>query len=236
LWRGFIAERRRRTQAIFAQRLLQSQEEERKRIAGELHDSLGQNLQVIKNRAATGLKMSDVPSALAAQLGEIVDGATRAIAEVRAITHALRPAELDHAGLTSAIGWLAEEVAQSSGLKLEQSVDAVDGLLSPEGEVSLYRIVQEALNNVVKHAAATAVTLELKRKGSTLQLSIFDNGRGLPSAALPRPGAQAKGGLGLPGIKERARLLGGEAQLHSTEGRGTRLTVTIRIPARSGIA
>lgn len=230
LWRGVIAERRRQAQENFSRALLHSQEEERKRIAGELHDSLGQNLQIIKNRAALALKQAEVPAPLVTQLDEIANGATRAIAEVRAITHALRPGDLDQAGLTSAIVWLAEEMAQSSGLQIDHAVEPVDGLLSKDDEVNLFRIIQEALNNVVKHAAATTVTLELKRSVNTLQLSVFDNGRGFPMSARSKSATRKLGGLGVPGMQERARLLGGQADLHSTEGHGTRLTVMIRIP------
>ena len=232
LWQSVVSERRRRFQELFSRRLLQSQEDERKRIAGELHDSLGQNLQIIKNRAMMGLNQKEVPDALAMQLREISGGATRAIAEVRAITHALRPAELDQAGLTQAIEWLIDEVAQGSGLEIERAIEPVDGLLSADEEVNLYRITQEALTNVVKHADATRVVVELKRMGSQLELSLFDNGKGIAPAILS--GAQPRKGLGMTGMAERARFLGGRAEIQSTEGKGTRLTVTVRISQPEG--
>lgn len=120
-------------------------------------------------------------------------------------------------------------MAESSGLSIEQDLEKVDGWLSPEDEVNLYRIVQEALNNAVKHAAATRLTLELKRTASTLQLSVFDNGKGFDPAARAAAPSHGGGGHGLTGMEERARLLGGHAEIQSAPGKGTRLTVTIKL-------
>jgi signal transduction histidine kinase/ligand-binding sensor domain-containing protein len=208
----------RTAQELFARRLIESQEQERKRVAGELHDSLGQSLQVIKGRAQLGLNRPADASESARQFDEISTAASQAIQEVRAISHALRPAELDQLGLAKAIEWMGEKAGATSATRFGCEVDTV--ALSPEIEISLYRIAQEAINNVLKHAHATETILELKREAGSVRFSIFDNGHGFV-----RP--MGSDGHGLVGIAERVRLLGGKFDLQSAPGKGTRLTVTI---------
>lgn len=211
----------------FARRLIESQEQERKRVAGELHDSLGQSLQIIKGRAQLGLDRTGTGSESAKQFEEIASAAGQAIQEVRAISHALRPAELDQLGLTKAIQWMVEKAGATSSTKFACELEPVDGVLPPEVEVSLYRIAQEGINNVLKHAQAGEAILELKRAADTVRLSLFDNGRGFAKGA---DLAKGRVGQGLAGIAERVRLLGGELDLQSEPGRGTRLTVTCKVP------
>jgi WD40 repeat protein/two-component sensor histidine kinase len=235
LQRGWVAERRRRAQTAFARRLLASQEQERKRIAGELHDSLGQDLQIIRNRAVLGLKGNSIPDHAAEQLREISASAARAIGGVRAITHALRPTELDQVGLAKSIEWLVEKSAEGSGVRLTADLDAFERRLPPETEINLYRIVQEALTNLLKHAQATEATVELKRDPAGVRLSIYDNGRGFdPGRPVTR--REDLHGLGLAGIAERAAILGGTCDVQSAPGRGTRVTVIVpdaKNPARA---
>jgi signal transduction histidine kinase/streptogramin lyase len=217
----------------FARRLIESQEQERKRVAGELHDSLGQSLQIIKGRAQLGLDRTGGNPESAKQFEEIASAAGQAIQEVRAISHALRPAELDQLGLTKAIAWMVEKAGATSSTKFACELEPIDGVLPPEVEISLYRIAQEGINNVLKHAQAKEAILELKRAANTVRLSIFDNGRGFAKGSdLAGLGDLAKGrvGQGLAGIAERVRLLGGELDLQSEPGRGTRLTVTCKLP------
>ena len=217
----------------FARRLIESQEQERKRVAGELHDSLGQSLQIIKGRAQLGLDRTGDRPESAKQFEEISSAASQAIQEVRAISHALRPAELDQLGLTKAIQWMVEKAGATSTTRFACELERVDGVLPPEVEISLYRIAQEGINNVLKHAQAGEAILELKRAANTVRLSIFDNGRGFAKGSdLADLADIAKGrvGQGLAGIAERVRLLGGELDLQSAPGRGTRLTVTCKLP------
>jgi signal transduction histidine kinase len=208
-------------QEILARRLIESQEQERKRVAAELHDSLGQSLQVIKGRAQLGLNRPADSSERAKQFEEISTAASQAIQEVRTISHALRPAELDQLGLAKAIEWIVEKTNATSATRFACELDRVDGL-APEIEISLYRIAQEGINNVLKHANATEAILQLRRAGGAVCFSIFDNGRGLARPA-------RHDGHGLFGIAERARLFGGRFEVHSAPGKGTRLTVTIPV-------
>lgn len=209
----------RTAQELFTRRLIESQEQERKRVAGELHDSLGQSLQVIKGRAQLGLNRAADPSESAKQFEEISNAAGQAIQEVRTISHALRPAELDQLGLAKAIEWMVEKTGATSATRFACEVDGVDGL-TPEMEISIYRIAQEGMNNVLKHAHATEAILELKREAGSVRFSIFDNGRGFVKPA-------RSDGRGLVGIAERVRLLGGKFDIQSAPGKGTRLTVTV---------
>jgi len=208
-------------QEVFARRLIESQEQERKRVAGELHDSLGQSLQIIKGRALLGLNRAGDPSEGAKQFEEISNAAGQAIREVRAISHALRPAELDQLGLGKAIEWMVEQAGTTSKTRCACELEAVDEIPS-EMEISIYRMAQEGLNNVLKHANATEAILELKREGNTVRFSIFDNGRGFAKPVRPS-------GHGLIGIAERVRLLGGQFDIQSAPDRGTRLTATIPV-------
>jgi len=217
----------------FARRLIESQEQERKRVAGELHDSLGQSLQIIKGRAQLGLDRTGDQSQSAKQFEEISSAASQAIQEVRAISHALRPAELDQLGLTKAIQWMVEKASATSPTRFACELEQVDGMLPPEVEISLYRIAQEGINNVLKHAQAGEAILELKRAADTVRLSLFDNGRGFAKGADLADSTKGRVGQGLAGIAERVRLLGGELDLQSAPGRGTRLTVTCHVTKNS---
>jgi len=216
-------------QALFARQLINSQEEERKRIAGELHDSLGQTLLLVKNRALLGLNQPDVPPNIAGHLRQISDSASEAIEEVRATAFALRPYELDRLGLSKATESMIEKVAASSGIKFSTDLDDVSGQLPPEIEISLYRILQEAINNAVRHSGAASVIVEMKQEPPLLRVSILDDGRGFDAAAVQTP-AEQRNGFGLRGIAERAKLIGGAFQVQSAAGKGTRVTLTVRLP------
>lgn len=225
--------RQREAAANFSRRLIRSQEQERARIAGELHDGLGQELQLIRNRAELARQRGAPDAETARQLGAISETAVRAINGVRALSRGLRPPELDQLGLTQALHWLGRNVAETFSGRFEFRVEAVDGALDHDQELDLYRVAQEALNNAVKHSGATEITFEVQRAEGALQLSVFDNGRGFvadEAAADPRVGS------GLRNMDERAALLRGTLELHSVPGTGTRLTLRVPVadtrPAR----
>ncbi|HYJ46423.1 MAG TPA: two-component regulator propeller domain-containing protein, partial [Pyrinomonadaceae bacterium] len=171
-------ERARAAQAVFSQRLIESQETERKRIAAELHDGLGQNLLVIKNRAMLSLNTPDDSVRAVEQLNEISAIASQTIEEVREIAHNLRPFQLDRFGLTKALQSIVRRVRDSSGIEFTADVEPLDGLFSKEAEINLYRIVQESINNVVKHSGATRATLRVAREARSVVIEIQDNGQG----------------------------------------------------------
>jgi len=228
-WRVLQLKRRRLQQEDFSRQLIASQEKERHRIATELHDSLGQNLLVIKNRAYLGLKAGETGPAMQTQLQEISEASAQAIAEVRSIARALRPYQLERLGLPLALKALTDQLAATTSLRVEADLAALDGGLSPEVAISLYRIVQESLNNVAKHAQASTVRLQARVVAAGLCLSIQDDGRGFDVAAL-RNQTQPQAAFGLLAMVERVRLLGGTLTIDSHPGRGTRLEMVIPSP------
>ncbi|MGH9842377.1 MAG: sensor histidine kinase, partial [Blastocatellia bacterium] len=213
-------EQRQAAQQVFARELLASQEAERKRIAAELHDSLGQNLLVIKNRALlSALTLPDEPART--QFTEISDAVAQTLDEVRTISHDLRPPHLDQLGLRTALQAMIEKVAASSPIQFTHELDECDGRFAPGDDITLYRIVQECLNNILKHSGATQARIGLRVDAGQSLLTIRDNGRGF---ALD---GNTHVGLGLQGIAERARILGGTQTIQTAPGQGT--TVTVRI-------
>jgi signal transduction histidine kinase/ligand-binding sensor domain-containing protein len=222
-------EQRQAAQQAFARRLIESQEAERQRIAAELHDSLGQHLLVIRNRAALGERAVQDPVQSKNQFDEITDSATQAISEVRAISQNLRPINLDRLGLAATIEEMVEKVGASSGIQLSADIEALEnGLLSKEQEVNCFRIIQESLNNIIKHAQATKAYVELWREDGVLLVTVRDNGRGFVAEGT---GNGAARGLGLTSITERMGILGGTQTIKSVPGEGT--TLDFRIPLAS---
>jgi WD40 repeat protein len=226
LRRGLIAERRRRAQEHITRQLLLSQEAERKRIAGELHDSLGQNLLVVKNRLY--LAEQQVSGPATQQLRDISQVVSETLQEVREISYNLRPYLLDRIGLTKAIEGLVKKVAGSGNLDLRSELVEVDNLLPQEGEINFYRIVQECLNNILKHSDAATARIAIERFDGRITMTIEDDGRGFDSRRiLGHP--EAAHGYGLTGLGERVRILGGEFTCDSAPGQGTRLHFDIPV-------
>lgn len=194
-------ERARRAQEEFSKQLIASQEGERKRIAAELHDSLGQDLLIIKNRAALGLRLLDDPARAREQIEQIAGTASQSIREVRKIAYNLRPYQLDEVGLTQALEELVERVSSSSPVRLSASIDYVDDLFPADSAINLYRIVQEGINNVLKHSGAGEAWVTVRRGATELEVTIEDNGRGFVSGA--REAGGTRRGFGLDGLSAR---------------------------------
>ncbi|MBN8246525.1 MAG: ATP-binding protein [Verrucomicrobia bacterium] len=207
----------------FARELIHSQEAERRRLAGELHDSLGQELLLIRNTALLAAQSGTAHGSIG-PLADIADRASRTIEEVRSIAYALRPQELDRLGLVRALRTLCEEMTEAAALQLRFDADPVEGTLSPDAEISLYRAVQEALSNVVRHADARQVQVHLRTDGGGMTVELRDDGVGF----VPNPCAGDRAGLGLMGMNERLRLVGGSCSIRSSAGAGT--VVEFRIP------
>jgi signal transduction histidine kinase len=206
--------------------LIESQEGERRRISAELHDSLGQSLLVVKNYAVMALKDTTPPERMRDQLHEISDAASASIEEVRSIARALRPYQLDRFGLTKTLEDVTESIAKTGSLKIETQIDNVDETLSSDAEISIYRMVQEWLNNVVKHAHASTARLIVRKDAGFVRLILEDDGIGLDYAAVVnRPSREA--GFGLANLRERIRLLEGSLKIETAPGKGTRLSVDI---------
>ncbi|MFT3744652.1 MAG: two-component regulator propeller domain-containing protein [Pyrinomonadaceae bacterium] len=215
--------RRNVSQEAFSRQLIESQEAERKRIAQEIHDGLGQSLLVIKNRAALGLAAAEKMKA-DEQFDEIRESVTDALSEVRAISQNLRPLHLERLGLTSTLEEMIEQLDAASAIEINYDIEQIDGKLTPENEINLYRIVQESLNNVIKHSDATKASVSVFIESERLVLTIRDNGKGFD-----RDRVAGRSGLGLNGIAERARILGGTLSIESEPGKGTTVLVNLSV-------
>lgn len=204
-----------------AARLMTLQEEERARVAAELHDGIGQSLAIIRNRVTQCLRADD-PSQIADQLEEIGEAVTAAIDEVRQVAYGLRPFELDRLGLKNAVESMIESISGSSSIEFDSDLDDVSGRLSEEAETSIYRVIQEGIHNVLAHSSATKAFVSIKATETGLGVLIEDNGKGFD-----RSFNGARKGFGLSGIEERARMLGGVVEIRSQKDKGTQIDLTI---------
>jgi ligand-binding sensor domain-containing protein/signal transduction histidine kinase len=229
-------------QQQFSQQLIESQESERKRIAAELHDSLGQNLIVIKNWATLGLTLTPADAPVREQLDVISTTAVQSLNDVRAIILNLRPHQLETIGLSNTLRFMIEQISAASGIAFTSEIAALDNLFTPEDEVIIYRLVQECVSNIVKHSQAQAATLVMKVADGQLHITVSDNGRGFSMAEGERWNAEAKtlanpqsairnpqSGFGLKGLEERVRILRGTHKIISAPGKGTTHQFTIPV-------
>jgi PAS domain S-box-containing protein len=207
-----------------AARLQGIREEERTRVAREIHDELGQALTAIKI-AVTALLRSVPPDKEAkAQRGEsVLKLLDEVIQSVRRIATELRPVVLDELGLVAAVEWASEEFQARTGIKCRISLPDADIAIDPECATALFRIFQETLTNVARHANATRVNVRLTKEDGNLTLQVHDNGKGISEEQL-----SAASSLGILGMRERASLLGGELTITGAPGKGT--TAIARIP------
>ena len=198
------------------------QEDERRRLARELHDGLGQNLTALKHRLAQiGAELTPAQVEVRARLEAAIALCAEALDDTRSLSRLLRPPILDDLGLAPALQWLGRSIEEASGLAVVVEIEPLPAL---DGEVQtlLFRVAQEALNNAAKHARAHSVLLRLVARGRELQLQVIDDGAGFEAEAAP-----GSGGSGLGGMRERLRLYGGQLELRSAPGHGTRLRATI---------
>jgi len=213
--------------ALFSRQLIESQEAERKRIASDLHDGLGQNLVVIKNRAVLATNKGDDREGVAAELASISESASLALEEVREITNNLRPQLLDRLGLTKAIRSMLKKV---SGLvEMRSDIDSIDGLFDENDEICIYRIVQEAVNNIVKHSNASNAQVVIRRGPNDVFVEIGDNGQGFD----PQRQDPDRRNIGLVGLRERAHLLNASLTIDSKKAAGTRVAMTIPLERKA---
>ena len=202
------------------------QEDERRRLARELHDGIGQNLTALRHRLESLAAAANFPPNLGPGLGTAIELCSTALEETRSLSRLLRPQILDDLGLEPALQWLLRSVAESSAVSIEVEIQiqgiAIDGELA----TLVFRLVQEGLNNMSKHAAAHNAVVRLTRRGPNLQLLIVDDGNGCDAtAALQR--ASSGQSTGLASMRERVLLFGGQFQFRSNVGEGTQLRVTL---------
>jgi signal transduction histidine kinase/ligand-binding sensor domain-containing protein len=223
--------RRHAEQQAFSRQLIESQENERKRIAAELHDSLGQSLIIIRNRALLSLRKPEDHERAMEQMNEIASASAQAISEVKEIAYNLRPYQLDRLGLTKALESMIRGLSDSCSIKFNAEIDSLDGLLSKDDEINIYRIVQESVNNIIKHSEATEAGIAIKKHARERQITIHDNGKGFAAGASDSDGSR-RHGFGLIGLAERGRMLGAKYKLHSAPGRGTTISIKLGLEER----
>jgi signal transduction histidine kinase len=210
-------------------RIVTTQEDERRRISRELHDQLGQSLTALRLKLEGLREETRARSKLRGSINELVDIAQRLDTDVDFLAWELRPSALDDLGLVVALSNYAQEWSKHFGVRVNfHSAGLGDARLSPLVESNLYRITQEALNNVSKHAGATSVDLLLERRDDHAVLIVEDNGRGFDTYGVEAEGVGR--GMGLVGMRERASLVGGSVEIESAAGKGT--TVFVRVPVR----
>ncbi len=214
-----------RIERLFSRKLIEVVEEERKRISRDLHDEVGQLVTSIKMESdlLTGLGNNNGTRELAMQdgiqrmLDELLDAIFR-------ISFSLRPSMLDDLGLVPAIESLLEKFQEASGIQCEWECDLQDSNYLPEVRITVYRVLQEALTNVMRHARAPCVRVRLCEKAGKLKLAVKDSGHGFELSTV-----DAENCLGLAGMRERAKLAGGEFTISSSPGHGTRVELELPI-------
>jgi two-component system, NarL family, sensor histidine kinase UhpB len=203
--------------------VLRAHEQERQRLAQDLHDEVNQALTAILLRLEAAIQAA--PRELRLELETTKQLATQAMEELLHLARELRPTALDDHGLLPALRTQVQDFAEQTGIDASFRRRGEVPALTDEQQLVVYRVTQESLSNIVQHAAAGRVIVELSSIGRTV-LRITDNGRGLDGGADGRAPAR-DGGLGLSGMRERALLAGGELSIHSTEGSGTVITLTM---------
>lgn len=214
-------------QQKFSKQLIEFQEGEKKRIASELHDGIGQNLLIITNRAQIGL-MGENPDKLKEQLNTINETASESIREIRNIVQHLHPNLLDKIGLTKTLQAMIRKVEGTSSILFATTCDDIDNIFTIETEVNIYRIVQEGINNIVKHADAKQASISILKEKESITIIIQDDGKGIDKKNSLKDISSSEG-FGLRSLNERVRYINGQVVINTKTGEGTRLVVTIPI-------
>jgi len=204
------------------------QEDERRRLARELHDGLGQTLTALTNQLERLQQKLDGGDAaeVAARLADSVEMARLALRDTRELSRLIRPPVLDDLGLASALSWLSRTLEQRAGLIVELSLTGIETRLDPELETLVFRIIQEALTNVLRHAGVDRARVAVSRTGELLVLRVSDDGRGFdPQTTLA--GGEAVTGSGLRGMRDRLELFGGKLEIVSTPDQGTVVSAVV---------
>jgi PAS domain S-box-containing protein len=204
---------------LLSRQLLKAQESERRHLARELHDEIGQMLTVLKINLQA---LRPVPKKAVPHLHESLRIVDSLVQQIRHLSLNLRPSQLDHLGLVNTLQWYVDWHAQRTGLTMHFVAGSLQARPSPTIETACFRVVQEALTNVARHAQARQVWIEVRQHDSALLLSVRDDGVGFDMKAARAQTAQGTG-LGLMGMEERVRLLGGQLEIETGSGTGTEI-------------
>lgn len=217
---------------------MQARERERTRWAREIHDETVQGLGALRLKLASAHEERD-PHTLTEAVDEVLEGLGREIEGLRHLITELRPAALDDLGLHAALQALARRAQAIDALEIHTQIDLSalngdgDGRLDAELESTVYRVIQEALTNVSKHAKATSATIAVSVANGVMNASVADDGQGMQDAARQRsPEEELTGGFGMSGMRERAELVGGELSFESRPGQGTTMRLTVPLAGR----
>ena len=209
------------------------QDEERKRLARELHDSVGQILAAISMNIAVVQAQSaklDSPGARAvSENAQLVDQVS---SEIRTLSHLLHPPLLEVAGLASALRWYVDGFSERSKIKVELEIPPHFDRLPSDTELAVFRIIQECLTNIHRHSGSATAEIRIQQEGDRLRVQVRDNGKGIPQEKQRKLSGAAQSGVGFGGMRERLRKLGGNLEIHS-DGRGTVINATLRLEGGS---
>lgn len=226
-WRMNVVKKRARLQEELARQLMESQESERKRIAGEIHDGMSQNILLMKNMAMLAMENRSNPSETADHLKEITVLAGETLDEARKMAHNLRPVQLDRLGLTETLRQLLKTIQKGSTITIDYEISALDGILKKENEIIVFRVLQEIMNNILKHSGAKKVSVIAGTEQNRMRLFVQDDGSGFEVKRYTEDNEPSPG-MGLAGIIERVRILKGEYSIKSALNEGT--TIVILFP------
>ncbi|MEI6448341.1 MAG: sensor histidine kinase [Actinomycetes bacterium] len=216
----------------YSAKVFESIEDERRRIGRELHDDTSQSLAAALLNLDIAEKTMAPDSASFEQVAAARDILHHCLGQLRLLVYDLRPSMLDDFGLAPAVHWYVDTHLQAAGLRVVTDIDSVEGRLPPALETAVYRIAQESLSNVVRHAHATRAILHINTTPEHVSLSVSDNGIGFDPAALARA-SDGRSGVGLLSIRERVEALDGSVTVYSVLDRGTQVQVLIPLPAEA---
>lgn len=223
------------TREQYTHQLLQSQDNERKRIALELHDAVGQELLIIKNLSTLCIKSLNDPvknESSTEYIKEISSASASVIESVRTLSKNLHPYQLDNLGLSEALEAVVQRFEGSSEIQFKYSVERIDGLLDREQELHIYRILQELLNNIIKHSGAKHAEVFIGRNENDIVIKVKDNGKGINKAVDGNSIPTLVKGFGISGINERVSILHGTMSLESENNKGASIYIQVPIKGK----
>jgi len=205
-------------------KLINSQEKEREKISHSLHDELGQELLVVRNMLLSAKQKNTYQK----QLDDSISMLSKSIENISNISHLLHPSELKHLGLTLALESMIDLVQSASDIKIKSHLLGLDEFFNKDQRINVFRIVQESLNNIIKHSTATEASVNSTIEGKRLTIMIADNGKGF-NTEKPHFFGTNRPHLGLAGMKERVNMLKGKVKIDSAPGKGTRIILNFQI-------
>jgi signal transduction histidine kinase len=180
---------------------------------------------IIKNKAILAVKSKDLDETSKEKIEEISELTSQTLSEVRSISYNLRPYEIDRLGLTEALNSLIENISLATLIKADYAIENIDNIFESNFEINIYRIVQEILNNIIKHSGADKLTFVIKKEPKIVMLTVSDNGKGYNSEGIQKD--KSPTGSGIKSIDERTKMMKGIFTINSNPGKGTEILIKI---------